>query len=207
MSNATIARDALLDLYTSGKSMFQIAQIYKCSPHKIVYWMHKFDIKRRTRSEASYIQQNPYGDPFIIKQNLSPEENFLFGLGLGIYWGEGEKVSKHAVRVANTDPFVIKTFILFLLKICQLEKRKLSYSLICFNNSNPTKVGFYWANQLKTDPNKFGKIVQIPPQGKGIYKRKSQFGVCTVTVSNIKLKSWLMKEINKVSLNAGLAQW
>jgi len=42
---------------------------------------------------------------------------------------------------------------------------------------------------------KFGKIVQIPTQGKGTYKKKSRFGVCTITVGNVKLKNWILNEI------------
>lgn len=74
-------------------------------------------------------------------QEFMSEELFLYGLGIGIYWGEGEKISKHSRRVANTDPIVIKTFISFLTCICQVEKGKLSYSIVCFNDclSNQSK--------------------------------------------------------------------
>ncbi len=162
--------------------------------------MQKYQIARRSRSDAAYIQANPTGDPFKIKTTLSLEESKLFGIGLGIYWGEGEKVSKHYVRVANTDSKLIKTFRKFLRDICQLEERKISYSIICFNDSNINKVKTYWSNQLSVFPEKFGKIVQIPTQGKGTYKRKSEFGVCTITASNMKLKSWIMKEIENISV-------
>jgi hypothetical protein len=197
-NKSLISKETLVLHYHSGKSMADIAKQLHCSIHKVVYWMDKYNITRRTRSEASYLQQNPTGDPFSIKLELSKEETFLYGLGLGIYWGEGEKVSKHAIRVANTDPYVIKTFVLFLFNICGVEKRKLSYSIVCFNDSDPDKVKSYWANELKTDKENFGKIVQIPMQGKGTYKRKSQYGVCTATVSNIKLKTWILEEINKI---------
>ncbi|HZQ29466.1 MAG TPA: hypothetical protein VFA93_00060, partial [Patescibacteria group bacterium] len=122
-------------------------------------------------------------------------EMFLYGLGLGIYWGEGEKVSSNAIRVANTDPRLLKTFIRFLLEICGLEKEKLLYSIICFNDINAEEAKMHWAKELKISPDKFGKIVQIPTQGRGNYKRKSRFGVCTVIVSNIKLKPWIMKQL------------
>jgi hypothetical protein len=55
----------------------------------------------------------------------------------------------------------------------------------------------HWANILVVPEGKFGTIVQVPKQGKGTYKKKSQYGVCTITVSNIKLKRWLMDEIKK----------
>ena len=177
--------------------MAEIAKTLNCSQNKIVYWMNKYQVKKRSRREATYVKRNPNGDPFLIKEDLTKEEMFLLGLGIGIYWGKGEKVSVNAIRVANTDPNIIKTFIKFLLEICQLERRKLSYSIVCFNDSDPDEAKIHWAEKLRISEEKFGRIVQIPTQGKGSYKRKSQFGVCTLAVSNPKLKSWIMEQIKK----------
>lgn len=199
-TRSSISKEKLYALYSSGRSMTDIAKDLNCSLHKVAYWMNKHGVDRRTRSEASYLKANPNGDPFSIKGKLTPKEMFLYGLGIGIYWGEGEKTSRNAVRVANTDPFVIKKFVQFLLEICQLEKRKLIYNLICFNDSNPEEVRKYWAKELCVSTEKFGKIVQIPAQGKGTYKKKSKFGVCIVIVCNMKLKLWTMEEINKIKL-------
>ncbi|MEK7113111.1 MAG: hypothetical protein AAB875_07430 [Patescibacteria group bacterium] len=178
--------------------MAEIAEIYDCSIHKVVYWMDKYRIERRTWSEATYVKRNPDGDPFKIKNPLSPSEILLFGLGMGIYWGEGDKVTRHSIRVCNTDSRILKVFIRFLLEICQLKRKKITYSIICFNDTNPDDARGFWARELKISPAKFGKITQIPPQGKGTYKRKSKFGVCTVQASNLKLKSWLMNQIVSV---------
>lgn len=191
--------ESILEIsYKSGKSMQDISRQLNCSVHKVVYWMDKYDLKRRTRSEATYIKANPSGDPFKIKIKLSPREKTLYGLGLGIYWGEGNKVTPHAVSVSNTDSKIIKVFIRFLEIICNVRKDKIKYSLVCFNNSNLQEVAGYWSEQLSVNFQEFGKIVQIPPQGKGTYRNKSGYGVCAVRVNNIKLKSWIMSEIDKI---------
>ena len=195
----SISKQKLQKLYGCGKSMMEISIILGCSAHKVVYWMSQHGIKRRTRSKATYLKQNPRGDPFKIKDNLSPNEKLLYGLGVGIYWGEGNKSSRHTLAVANTDANLLKVFIRFLLEVCQLKTNKLRYSIVCFNDANPKQSKMYWSKALKISPEKFGKIVQIPPQGKGTYKRKSKFGVCTVAASNIKLKAWMMKQINNAS--------
>src|ERR1700690_241208 len=96
-------KDLLKKHYESGKSMAEIATDLGFSVHKILYWMIKYEIPRRSRSEANYLKYNPGGDPFEIKNNLNSEELFLKGLGMGIYWGEGAKTSEHSLRVANTD--------------------------------------------------------------------------------------------------------
>jgi hypothetical protein len=185
-------------LYTNGKSMMEIASILRCSVYTIVYWMNKYDIQRRTRSDAAYVRANPRGDPFTIKMKRTGKEQLLFGLGLGIYWGEGNKVTTHTLRVANTDASMIKVFVRFLKIICGLPGDKIHYSIVTFNDADPAEVRRYWAKQLEISRDKFGTIVTIPPQGKGKYRKKSRFGVCTVTVGNIKLKRWIMGELEKI---------
>ena len=193
-----ISKEELEREYLCGKSMFEIARDLKCSVHKVVYWMDKYNIKRRSHSEATYLKSNPDGDPFLVKNALSGSEQFIYGLGLGIYYGEGEKASKSSIRVANTNANLLRIFIKFLIEICGINRSKLSYSIVCFNDTDPKEAESYWAKQLKINEGKFGKIVQIPPQGKGSYKRKSKFGVCTVTFNNIKLKKWLMEELDNL---------
>ncbi len=175
--------------------MPEISEIYKCSMHKIAYWMEKYGIPRRSRSEANYLKNNPNGDPFRIKTKLNSEGQFLKGLGLGIYWGEGAKTSKYSLRVANTDVDLIRTFRSFLLNICGLRKDKISYSIICSNDVDPNLSRNYWSKELGILPHKFGKITIIPKQGKGTSKKKSMYGVCIIQASNIKLRDWMMNEL------------
>ena len=199
MNHFPFSKTNLKTLYSSGKSLQDISTHLRCSVHKVIYWMRKYGIVRRSRSDAMYVKLNPNGDPFKIKKSFSRKDLFLFGLGLGIYWGEGTKASQHAVRVSNSDPNMVKSFIRFLENICGVRRAKMRYSIVCFNDSNPAEVAFFWAQALGIRSNQFGKIVQVPPQGKGNYRRKSETGVCTVTVSNIKLKSWIMERLKELS--------
>ena len=106
------SKKILVKLYLGQKKSAQdIADIFKCSLNKIWYWMGKYKIKSRTISEAIYRQKNPKGDPFKIKYPITLKEAMLFGFGLGLYWGEGTKANKYAVRLGNTDYRLIKKFI------------------------------------------------------------------------------------------------
>ncbi len=191
--------ETLNNLYHSGKSMVEISKILEVSPNKVVYWMKKFNLKRRTHSESAYIKQNPNGDPFKIKTNLSKNDIFLYGLGLGIYWGEGNKNPKvPSLRITNTDPSLIKTFLNFLKNIYGLNENRFSYSIVCFNDVSSEKARLYWAKELKIPPEKFGKITVIPKQGKGTYRKKSQFGVCTVQGNNSKLRKLVIDKVEQI---------
>lgn len=105
MTLVMLEKQILQNLYSEGLSMSDIANRLGVSANQVVYWMEKFGLDRRSRSEALYVKNNPDGDPFKIKMELNDYDKFLLGLGLGIFWGEGMKMSKSGVRVGNTDPF------------------------------------------------------------------------------------------------------
>src|SRR5690348_8430619 len=96
------------------KSSHEIAKLLACSEHKVNYWLTKHNIRKRSISDAVYLKCNPNGDPFSIRKPKNSEEWFLFGLGVGLYWGEGTKRSVSSVRLGNTDPALIKKFLEFL---------------------------------------------------------------------------------------------
>jgi len=86
-------KEELERLYNNGLSMMEIAKGSDCSLSGVKYWMDKYAIPRRSRSEATYIKRNPDGDPFQVKNKLTRNEIFLKGLGLGLYWGKAIKVA------------------------------------------------------------------------------------------------------------------
>ncbi|MBU4030866.1 hypothetical protein KJ756_01760, partial [Patescibacteria group bacterium] len=130
---------------------------------KVVYWMSKYGILRRTRSEATYVKKNPNGDPFKIKQKLSLREKELKSMGLGLYWGEGDKSDYSSVRLGNTDSRLIKKFIEFLIQICGVKKEKLKYELQIFNDADQQKAIKFWMKELGIRKDDFTQIINHPP--------------------------------------------
>ena len=61
-----------------------------------------------------YIRYNPKGDPFAFKLPKNGADWKLFGLGIGLYWGEGNKRNKNSIRLGNVDPRLIRAYMLFL---------------------------------------------------------------------------------------------
>lgn len=190
-----VPKEELISLYQNGLSANEIAEKLNISLNKIVYWLKKYQVKKRSLSEAIYLKYYPYGDPFKIKKRLTPEEKQLLGLGIGIYWGEGNKASRSSIAVSNSDPKLIKKFVEFLIRICQINTKKLKFSLQIFNDANPEASLKYWCSRLQIPKNKFYKPMVIPPQGKGTYKRKSKYGICCVVFGNVKLKKWIMSQL------------
>ena len=192
-----IEKKVLEKLYQVDKlSMSEIASRLKVSTHKVSWWMERYGVNRRSLSEATYVKRNPNGDPFKIKTFLSPEERELKGLGLGIFWGEGGKTNKIAIKLGNTDSNLIKKFVEFLKVICGVPKEKLRYSLMIFNDSDPNKASEFWTSELNIELKQLGKVTIIPPQGKGTYKNKSKHGVLIVGCYNSKLRKWIDEQLD-----------
>ena len=92
--------DLLKELYLRQKlSSRMIAKKIGCSTSKVNYWLARHAIPKRDISEAVYVLNNPEGDPFEYKKPKTLQSAFLEGLGVGLYWGEGNK--KKILRVSD----------------------------------------------------------------------------------------------------------
>lgn len=183
----------LKKLYEADKkSVHEIASFLKCSEHKVNYWFAKHKIKKRSISQAMYIKHNPKGDPFIIRIPTTLEDAKLFGLGVGLYWGEGSKKSKNQVRLGNTDPALIKIFIKFLHRCCGVSKAKLKFGLQIFSDIKPNHAIVFWQNQLGVGRKQFMKPTITPARSIGTYREKTKYGVMTVYFNNTKLRNILV---------------
>lgn len=172
--------------------MQEIADSLDCSLHKVKYWMDKHDLVIRSRGDAMYLKYNPKGDPFKFVPPKNLREAKLFGLGLGLYWGEGTKANKHSVRLGNSDPALIEEFINFLVKIFNLKKENLRFSLQLFTDVDEKEALNFWIKKLKINKNQFSKTTITKSGSIGTYKNKSRYGVLTVYYHNKKLRDLLV---------------
>ncbi len=191
-----ISKEFLNDEYLKKKkSVAEIAIAINCSQSKVNYWLAKHELQKRSLSESQYVKQNPNGDPFQFTFPKSREEWFLYGMGLGLYWGEGNKRSKTAVRLGNTDPDLLRYFLDFLFKIYNADETRLRFGLQIFTDNDPAKVKTYWCKKLNISPDKFQKIVITKSVRNGTYKEKSEFGVLTIYFSNTKIRDIIVGAI------------
>ncbi len=192
----------LQQLYLVEKrSMHDIAQILNCSIHKVEYWLRKYEIDRRNQSDANYVKYNPDGDPFQIKENLSLDEEKLYSLALGLYWGEGGKTNYQSARLTNSDPTMILIYYKFLTTICQIKPGKIHFHLQTFKDNDILLAKKYWSEKLSIAPDLVHTSNPIPSQGKGNYKKISTSGVMTVGIYNTHFRAWMMEQLAKLGYN------
>lgn len=195
----SFSENLLKDLYiVKQHSVAEIAEQFSCSQNAVNYWLARYKIPKRSISEAIYIKRNPGGDPFRFKSPATSEESFLYGLGLGLYWGEGTKRNKCSVRLANTDARLIKRFVQFLMGVYSVKKGKIKFSLQIFNDVSPRKAIRFWSKELHIPPSRFGRPVVSVVRGPGTYRNKSQHGVLMVSVHNRKLRDIICEAIEKL---------
>lgn len=179
-------------------SVAQIAEAFNCTEGKVNYWLKKYSIQKRTISDALYKRLNPKGDPYIKKGVLTQQDAFLLGLGLGLYWGEGTKKNENTVRLGNTDPFLIKTFLLFLRDRYGIQEHRLRYGLQVFSDMDLNKEELFWQRILNAEPEQFYKTIVSVSGSVGTYRDKSPHGVLTLYFHNKRLRDLLVSEIEKL---------
>jgi hypothetical protein len=187
-----ISKKLLENLYKDERlSAYGISSKLNCSEGRINYWLKKYNIQKRSISEAVYQKYNPEGDPFDVKKVITLNEGILLGLGLGLYWGEGHKKSPNVVKLGNSDPAIINKFIEFLILIFNIKPNKLRFGLQIFSDMPRNKVLNFWMESLSRfniRKDQFFKVTVTPARSIGTYREKSKYGVCAVYFCNVKLK-------------------
>lgn len=192
-------RNILLKLYSEKKlSVAAIAKKFNCSQNKINYWLSKYSIKKRTIAEAIYQLHNPKGDPFQLVMPKSLEEGILFGMGLGLYWGEGQKRGGGAVRLANSDIRLVSKFIEFLESAFLIKRIDLRFGLQVFSDISAEDSLNYWRKGLGVNKNQFYKTLILKVRGEGTYRYRSEHGVIILYFNNTKLRALICEMIDNI---------
>ncbi len=188
-----IQKSALERLYGKKKhSMKHIATELGCSVHRVEYWLKKYEIPRRSISEAIYHMHHPHGDPFTLRSPKTPEEYLLFGMGIGLYWGEGTKANLSAIRLGNTDPELLKTFLKFLVLFFGIRVSDCRFGLQIFTDISAEEALDFWSKKLRIHKRQFYTVTVTRSGSLGTYRRKSQYGVVTIYYQNRKLRDILV---------------
>lgn len=193
-----LAKQELTRLYVDERlSMAEIAGRFACSVNKVVYWMMRHGIARRSMSEATYAKRNPV-EPFSPKRDLSLADERLKTLALGLWLGEGYRRSRYSVALTNSDAKIMRVFIRFLREICGVLESRIRVSLILHPDVDIDEAEDFWSKQLGVEKDRFQKTHVLKPRGAGSYRHRCEFGVATVTVGSIKLRQLIQEWIEEL---------
>ncbi len=132
----------------------------------------------------------------------------LFVAGLMLYAANGDKTTKHHIKISSTNPKGIVLFKLFLSKICEIQDEDLHASLLLYKNLLEERSMNYWLVEGDLHKVKFNKTLYI--KDKSPIKHMHQ-GVCNLGISSSYLKRkmllWLQlieKELVSSEYYAGI---
>lgn len=113
----------------------------------------------------------------------------LFWAGLMAYAGEGDKRTRHLVRITNSEFYIHTIFIHFVKKYLLVSEEDIKCCLILYPDNNPSLCKEMWSNILKIKRENFHKTQVI--QGKEKLKRL-QYGIGMSIISSTVLKKKLL---------------
>lgn len=127
--------------------------------------------------------------------NISLEQLKLIGIIL--YLGEGGK-TKRIVRLANSDPEIVKIMMRFFREICGVPENKFAGYIHTFAHANINKTEKYWSKITGIPRSKFYKTY-IKPSSASLQKRNTlPFGTFDIYVCDTKLFLTIMGWIEKI---------
>lgn len=142
---------------------------------------------RRLREEYATIRQQALIDFETFKHDP------LFNAGLCLYWGEGTKGSSNGrIRLANTDPQLLKMYLYFLKKYFPQVYLKRKVHLLIYPDLDSNTCLQYWSNNLGIPKSQFIKTTTI--EGKHT-TRRLPYGIANVYICSRaekeRLDQWL----------------
>lgn len=192
-------------LRKQGKSLGEVAQIVGVAKSSVSAWCR--DIALTEEQIEALIQRDLAGirkGQLVIaemrrKERLERVEKYqmeafhdlerlllrdIFMLGIGLYWAEGAKRVRR-VTIANTDPFIINTFLLFLFTITKMTKLDLicHIQLNILHKDRYPEVLEYWMKNLDLTKDQFRKPTFIQAKHHKIFThRETYYGVAQIDV-------------------------
>ena len=146
------------DLYHKDRlSSRQVAQKLGISQWSVISLMRRYNIPRRTFSEANQLLFSKKSLSYRKKPNITKDERFLLQAALMLYWAEGYKKGVHSVDLSNSDERIIVIFLKALRRIYRVEEKKLRVYLYCYSNQGIHALLEYWSKILEIPKSQFIK--------------------------------------------------
>ena len=128
--------------------------------------------------------------------NISKEQLKLIGIIL--YLGEGGKTGRGMVRIANSDPLVIKMMMRFFREICNVSENKFRGHIHTFDHADIEKTKEYWSKISGISTKQFFKTY-TKPSSASLQKRNTlPFGTFDIYVCDTRLFLTIMGWIEKI---------
>lgn len=119
-------------------------------------------------------------------------------IGLCLYLGEGAKTQRGAVKLANSDPDVIRIMMKYFREVCLVPEKKFRCHIHTYSHLSVEKAEIYWSKVTGIPRAQFFKTyskLSVASLGK---KDSTPYGTAEITVCDTKLFLSIMGQIEKM---------
>lgn len=155
--------------------------------------MHIQDIKRKSIDNKRHTLQKEG------VRDLKDLKDPLFFLGLGLYWGEGNKNKTNEVGIVNSDPRILRVSIMWFIKYYQVNQNELKFRLTINEDyrNRENEFASYWIKELNLNSNQFTKTSFAKAKHKRIYSSDSYRGTLRIQILKpLRLRERIISSIN-----------
>lgn len=194
-------RDKAVKLRKLGKSYNAIAQELKVSKSTVSLWFkglvwsqeikdrltreNNLKSKERARkigtvNQIRWLKLREDKRAQAVDEFPQSSTHPLFIPVLMLYWAEGDSNLKEGnVRLTNTDPRMVRLFILFAINFLRVSKKDIKMGLILYPDLDQVVCVNYWSKYTGIPKSNFYKVQYI----KGSHPTKRlEYGICSVRI-------------------------
>jgi len=133
------------------------------------------------------------------KSNLPLSNRELYLAGLFLYWGEGAKTRIAELSVSNTDPVVIKFFLLWFTDSLSFPKQKIRIGLHLYADMNIEEEIKFWSDFLTIPTTQFYKpYVKNVDSNSITHKGGFGHGTCNIRVLDARLSERILMGLKAI---------
>ena len=195
------------ELRRDGKSLNYISDVLKVSKSSASIWVRDILLTKEQeeellgRSRHALIENNVVISQKARMKRLECQEDgrkkaqkfdSLHLSGCMLYWAEGwKRNNKNVVNFVNSDPYMIKVFMRFLLESLDVERSRITLGIRCYDNNGLSieNIENYWleVTGLNRESLRKTSVNAYPISSKKKRKNILPYGVCSLNLNDTRI--------------------
>lgn len=214
-------REKALTLRGQAMSYSQIRKILKVSKSTLSIWLHDMPLpeeKIRKLQEQGWKKSEAALERFRNTMRQKREERLreiyeiqkkkflplsdcsFFVAGLFLYWGEGTKCRRDGLSISNTDPSVIKFFILWLNKSLNIPREKMRVGLHLYRDMDIDQEMRFWSKLLEIPLLQFNRPYIKKTSSERInHKGGFGHGICNLRINSVPIAEKIFMTLKAIT--------
>lgn len=174
-------KERAIELRKQGLTYSEILERIKVAKSTLSSWLHSVGLAKHIQQRITEkkrlaalrgalarkntriaLTQRIFREARSDVSNITDRELWLMGIML--YWAEGSKEKDHnpgsGVQFSNSDPGMIRLFLIWLLGVCKVQKNQIVFEIYIHENSknDVSKARYYWAQATGFPVQSFNRV-------------------------------------------------